>query len=170
MLKRDKQEFLAFVSQNTEKVQAAVNYFQVCEHGHFEEHPIARSLLLKHIDDLVALWNTHADPEVRNWVIQFIAESSIVTAKTQAIVLAALMFDSASTLRLALYAIANNSRLFEDTGDRLLSLTRHPDYEVRWRVAYVLHYMQNRSDAMLEAIKILKEDNDDLIQTYVGDL
>lgn len=170
MRKKDKQEFLAFVSGDIEKMSNAVHYFQTCEHGHFEEHPISRSLLLKHIENLVKLWNAQTNPTVRNWVIQFIAESTIVTAQTKPILLAALMFDSGSTLRLALYAIGSNPRIFEEIGDRLLHLATHPDYEVRWRVAYVIHYMQNRSEAMLQAADILRKEPDDLIQTYVGEL
>lgn len=170
MLKKDKLAFLGFIADDSETMRAAVDHFESCEPGHFEEHPISRSLILQHIDRLIHLWHTQTDPTIRNWIIQFVAESSIVTAQTKPIIDAALLYEGGSTLRLALYAAANNARLFEDIGDRLLSLASHPDYEVRWRVGYVLCYMKNRCDAMRKAIEILKNEPDDLIQTYVGEL
>jgi hypothetical protein len=153
MLKQDKEDFVAFASGGREHTAQVVRRLNARALGHFEDHPLSTKLVRQHLAGLVSLWNDNPVPGARDWVLQFVADAQIANAQVRPMV--------------QLYTMGTAPALFEDCGDLLLALASHPDHEVRWRVAYFISRVRNRSEPMVRAIHLLKLDRYDTTQVYV---
>lgn len=167
MLKKDKENFLKFISRDAEQVTAAVQSFNQYKNGHFEDHPMSQKFVKEHLDELLFIWDNHPSEENRIWVLQFLADAEVVDQRVKPIVLAALKDKNCRVLPTILYLMGTEKPLFEDCGESLLALATHHDLEVRWRVAWLISGMKSRSPEMIQAINILKNDTTEITQVYV---
>lgn len=167
MLKQDKEDFIAFASGDRGRMAQVVQSLNARTPGHFEDHPLSAQLVRKHLAGLVSIWNDNPVPGARDWVLQFIADAQIADAQIRPMVQAALADQGCRFLPTVLYTMGTAPVLFEDCGDLLLALASHPDHEVRWRVAYFISKVRNRSESMVRAIHLLKLDRYDTTQVYV---
>lgn len=167
MLKQDKEDFIAFASGDREHTAQVVQRLNARGLGHFEDHPLSAKLVRQHLAGLVSLWNDNPVPGARDWVLQFIADAQIADAQVRLMIREALADKDCPFLPTVLYTMGTAPALFEDCGDLLLALASHPDHEVRWRVAYFISKVRNRSESMVRAIHLLKLDRYDTTQVYV---
>ncbi|MES2610278.1 MAG: hypothetical protein V4679_08565 [Pseudomonadota bacterium] len=165
MLKQDKEDLIAFASGDRGHLAQVVQSLNAREPGHFEDRPLSAKPVRQHLAGLVSLWNDNPVPGARDWVLQFIADAQIADAQVRPMVQAALADKGCRFLPTVLYTMG--PALFEDCGDLLLALANHPDHEVRWRVAYFISKVRNRSESMVRAIHLLKLDRYDTTQVYV---
>lgn len=162
MLKQDKEDFIAFASGDREHTAQVVQRLNARELGHFEAHPLSSKLVRQHLADLVSLWNDNPVPGAHDWVLQFVADAQVCP-----MIQAALADKDCPFLPTVLYTMSTAPALFEDCGDLLPALASHPDHEVRWRVAYFISKVRNRSEPMVRTINLLKSDPCDTTQVYV---
>lgn len=170
MLKQDKDDFIAFASGSREQMAQVVQRLNAHEPGHFEDHPLSAKLVRQYLAGLIAIWNDDPVPGARDWVLQFFADAQITDAQVRPMIQAALADKECAFLPTVLYTISTAPALFEDCGDLLLTLASHPDHAVRWRVAYFILKVPNRSESMVRAIQLLKDapdDPDGTTQVYV---
>lgn len=170
MLKQDKEDFIAFASGDRGRMAQLVQGLKDRELGHFEDHPLSAKLVRQHLAGLVSVWNDNPVPGARDWVLQFVADAQIADAQVRPMVQAALADKDCPFLPTVLYTMSTAPALFEDCGDLLLTLASHPDHAVRWRVAYFIFKVRNRSESMVRAIQLLKDapdDPDGTTQVYV---
>lgn len=167
MLKKDREAFLDLVTGEPQRVAHAVAYFDTLERGHFEDHPPSRKLVREHLDALVTLWHANDIEGARDWALQFVADAQVASPKTKPLVIAALSDPSCSFLPTTLYLMGTMPGLFMDTGPLLRALARHPDREVRWRVAWLISMFQHIDSDMTAAIALLEQDPDHTTQVYV---
>ncbi|MBA4018528.1 MAG: hypothetical protein C0483_15275 [Pirellula sp.] len=155
------------VSGDAERATGAVAYFDALERGHLEEHPLSKKLVLENIDALLMLWHEGRVPGGRTWVLQFVADAHIASLATKPLVVSALSEPSCAFLPTVLYLMGTEPDLFSDTGQYMQALSRHPDREVRWRVAWFISKLRYRDDEMYAAIQVLEQDPDPTTQVYV---
>lgn len=167
MLKRDKEDFLSFVSGDPASLTASVASLNAREKGHFEDHPLSAKLIKENVEELLAVWSSNSVAGARDWVLQFVADAGVADSRVKPIIISALSDKSCDFLPTVLYTMSTSPALFEDCGDLLIGLAEHPDREVRWRVAYFISKVRNKSQSMLSAIELLKKDRYDTTQVYV---
>jgi hypothetical protein len=168
MLAKDKELFLEFTSGDPGKVSVALRALDARPAGHFEDHPLARSLVESRLQALIDLWTGDTTPSgAKKWVAQFIADARVGDPAVRAIVEGALSDRSCNYIPTLLFLMGCNANNFMGSGRYLLPLATHPSRDVRWRVAWVISKMKMRDSQMLEALRILAGDSDPATQTYV---
>jgi hypothetical protein len=167
MLKKDKEDFLAFVSGDLVLTQKAVDSLNAREKGHFEDHPMSSKFVKQYLNELVNLWRESSVGGAREWTLQFIADAGVSNENTKPLIVAALSDPSCPFLPTVIYLMSTSPNLFADSGKYLLPLASHPDREVRWRVAYFISKVKSPDQDMKRCIELLKQDRDDTTQVYV---
>jgi hypothetical protein len=167
MLKKDKIAFEDFVSRDPHRQQRALAYFESLELGYFEDHPLSKKLIKEHIVNLIEIWNESDTPKTRDWIVQFIADAGVANTSVKPIILSGLRDPSCPYLPTLLYLIGNSPELFADIGSELDGLAKHPESDVRWRVAWVISKMKDISPEMRSALRILENDPFPTTITYV---
>ena len=147
---KDKLAFLGFIADDSETMRALLIILNPANPAilrSIQFHAASYSPTHRPFDSFMAYANSRPS---RNWIIQFVAESGIVTAQNQnrSSMLCALLYARAVPHFDLHFTLQRITPAFSDIGDRFYCLYSHPDYEVRWRVGYVLCYMKNRCDAM----------------------
>jgi hypothetical protein len=169
MLKQDKQTFLEFVSGEAQRVETALADLNSRERGHFENHPMSSRFIAEHIQPLIQLWNDNPVSGCREWVAQFLADARVADQRIKPLIAAQLADLDCRHLPTLLYLVGTQPGTFGDIGHLLLGLARHPDKEVRWRVAWAISKMGEIDTAMRQAIQVLKAENDHTAQVYVAE-
>jgi hypothetical protein len=167
MLKRDKQTFLEFISRDRRRMEAALTDLNARERGHFEDHPMSSRFIAEHIPSLIQIWRVSSVSGCRDWVAQFVADAGVADERLKPLIVSGLSDPSCRRLPTLLYLVSTRPEVFCDVGPLLLELARHPDKEVRWRVAYVISKMRKMDGAMHQAVKILRTESDHTTQVYV---
>lgn len=167
MLKRDKEAFKDFVSSDNNKREEAARYFNNLELGHFEDHPPSKTLVKEHISSLEEIVTNSKSQIETEWAIQFCADVEYINLGMKPLIYKLISSDQCNFIPTILWGISQNSNDFTDVGELLKKLTSHKDREVRWRIPYVMLQMPEFTPSMMEALDMLKYDEDKTTQLYI---
>jgi hypothetical protein len=140
MLKADKLRLQALASSDESERVAAAAALDQLEPGHFEEHPVSVALVRRLSASLLAAHRESKDDAVKRWVVQFLAEAGIESPEVDELVAASLI-PSCTFLPTLLYYVSTKVTRYGHVKDAVKRLSTHPDDQVRWRCALVLHGM-----------------------------
>jgi hypothetical protein len=169
MLRKDKEDFLAFVSGDLALTQKAIDSLNSRMRGHFEDNPMSSKLVKQYMNELIDVWSNTAIVGARQWVLQFVADAGAANEQIKPLVYAALSDSSCTFLPVVIYLMTTAPGLFGDSGGYLLPLASHRDRGVRWRIAYFLSIVKGQDEDIKKCIELLSQDKDETTQLYVNE-
>ena len=167
MLKIDKDYFYDFISDDSHKRKAAVEYFDALENGHFEDHPTSKKLVKENIKNLESIVLNSEQPLETEWAIQFCADAEYISPAMKPAIYNLLNNGECTFIPTILWCISQNPEHFTDCGTSFITLANHQDREVRWRIPYVILQMPQITDDMIKVISLLSNDTDQTTQLYI---